>query len=106
MSQPENNEEGSEVRSIDEIKELLKVIENKYFNLVWYARSKSMEKKIVKIREEIKETFPKDIEELDESIDNWQHGFNSGVLAMSRKIFEIINNYPESGDGRYWDLDT
>src|SRR6202007_677025 len=72
---------------------------SKYFDLVWYARSdpqKLMEEEryeILKTIKDMEEKYPKETGELIEDETNWQHGFNSGILAYSR----FLASYLEDG---------
>jgi hypothetical protein len=79
--------------------------EEKYFDLVWFARSnKNSHIPLVMINREIIEAnYPKEIEDLSGEYGDWSHGFNSGMLAGMRLIVsmmeynteEAIENFPE-----------
>ena len=57
----------------------------KYFDLVWLARS--TDDSVEHIRQEVHEKWPKEAEELgDPDSGNWHHGFNSGMLACLRLL--------------------
>jgi hypothetical protein len=62
----------------------------KYFSLVWLARTDredllNLEKyEVLKRIKEIEEKYPEEVEELEKCNSNWQHGFNSGMLACIR----------------------
>ena len=63
---------------IDELRE-------KYFHLVWLARSDGDDPRIVKERERVCSLYPQEIMDLDRHPD-WSHGFNSGMLAALRLL--------------------
>lgn len=86
---------------------------NKYFELVWYARKNQRElldkeqyetlDAVRKIEAKYpKETF--DIKNPDD--DNWAHGFNSGMLAASRYYLTIIDDGIEQADSEFPMLDS
>lgn len=93
----------------DILNELFELHE-KYMDLVWYARAnpdlpkltKEQKNSIINSKGKIYMKYTKDIEELEECPD-WQHGFNSGMLAAIRYIFtmndegiiEAKENFPE-----------
>ena len=59
----------------------------KYYSLVWYARSISDEPEVAAARKEVRDLYPKEIDDLStESNGDWQHGFNSGMLACLRLL--------------------
>lgn len=60
----------------------------KYFDLVWFVRRgpDDMPEESKKPYYEILKKYPNEIKKLDECDDNWQHGFNSGVLATLRLL--------------------
>jgi hypothetical protein len=70
------------------IESLLKEQDNKYFELVWYARN------VIGIgcepstasAPDISERYPNETAELHSDYPDWAHGFNSGCLAMVRLI--------------------
>jgi hypothetical protein len=70
--------------------EISRRFHHKYFSLVWYARSD--EQKMVDeeryeglaMIKKVKYEFPEEVKELQECDSNWQHGFNSGMLACIR----------------------
>ena len=85
----------------------LQELEGKYLDLVWYARSNAMKypdmaAQIFKAQAQIERKYPDDIKKFNENSD-WQHGFNSGMLACIRFIYamdddgleEAIENFPE-----------
>lgn len=74
----------------------------KYFELVWFARSdpekarangeKELFQTITKKLGDIANKYPKDIQELSGDNSNWTHGFNSGILAYARFIAEYVED--------------
>ncbi len=97
----------SSEEKLQRLDEALSKFLHKYFDLVWLARA-DMDKLI---KEEIYEglasikriekEYPDNVKELYESEDNWQHGFNSGVLAFARYISDYIEDtwWPEEDTG-------
>lgn len=81
---------------------------SKYLDLVWFARSNpdelveqeryEMVKGVIESLQKIADKHPKEVVELCEDETNWQHGFNSGVLAYAR----FLSEYLEDG---LWELD-
>lgn len=74
----------------------------KYFELVWFARSdpqkvketgsKELFKTITKKLEEISNKYPREVQALCGDSSNWEHGFNSGILAYSRFLAEYLED--------------
>ena len=82
--------------------------ENKYLDLVWYARSKPENGEIPNVKENIKriiELYPDEMKKLYEDGD-WQHGFNSGCLAAFRYITLLIEEGKELAEQEFPDLDS
>ena len=94
-------EDKSIENSREEVLDILAEYEDKYFDLVWYARKQPKENKEYwdKVREDIREgafkcmkkveaKYPKEVKALSEetriSSPDWEHGFNSGCLAAFR----------------------
>ena len=88
-------------------------MENKYFDLVWYARKtpnydkEYWDKKPAEIREgafkameEVEKKYPREVELLNKktkySSPDWEHGFNSGVLAAMRFVQTAFDNSTET----------
>lgn len=80
------------------IEEKLKEIENKYFDLVWYARKTDEDRETIPVVDKhmtrIEEEYPDEIHELTVYMPEWSHGFNSGALAISR----LISAYTEESE--------
>lgn len=92
---------------LQRLDEALRKFMDKYFDLVWLARcdkDKLLKEEIYEglaAVNRIEKTYPEDVKQLDESEDNWQHGFNSGVLAFARYLSDYIEDtwWPEEDTG-------
>ena len=78
-------------RNLEDWRNLIHETEEKYELLVWYARKtpEIVEKypQIAPRLKEIEAQYPEETEALsDDDRADWQHGFNSGVLACVRLI--------------------
>ena len=88
-------------------------MEQKYFDLVWYARKapkddkEYWDKTPAKIREgafkamdEVEKKYPREVELLSKetaySSPDWEHGFNSGVLAAMRFVYTAFDDTTET----------
>jgi hypothetical protein len=76
---------------LERFDEAVRELMDKYFDLVWLARTKPNEEllsdehyEIMAAVKKVEDKWPKDVKELYECDNNWQHGFNSGMLACSR----------------------
>lgn len=87
----------------------------KYWDLVWYARSdpRCSPDKPDDIRAgvflgqtRIEATYPEEVESLSGEHSNWQHGFNSGMLACLRLILESLGGCFEQAKEEFPILDT
>jgi len=85
----------------------LQDLEKKYFDLVWYARSNRMDDpywlgKPTEIRNAafekqmiVEREYPEEVQKLHKCEDNWEHGFNSGVLAAIRTVLDgSLDDFP------------
>ena len=84
-----------------EIIELLEEKEEKYFDLVWYARV-TPEKyntipKTMENVDRIEKLYPTETKSLSSDTGEWEHGFNSGILAGMRYALTLLDNGPMSG---------
>ena len=65
-------------------------LHDKYEKLVWYARARpeylENHPDVKECHDEIRTRFPEECEKLASEEGDWQHGFHSGCLAMSRLI--------------------
>lgn len=70
---------------------IINAMRDKYFDLVKYARRKPRIEDIeyTKYIEDIKRKYPDEVSKLGDDPD-WEHGFNSGMLAALR-FFQIVN---------------
>lgn len=76
---------------------------SKYLDLIWFARANpdqlveneeyEVAQKVVKSLQEMVDKYPIETQELFDDDSNWQHGFNSGVLAYAR----FLSSYCEDG---------
>lgn len=75
------------------VKDKLDELGEKYFDLVWYARKYPEDREIPEVNKQmtrVEEEYPLEIENYLNSNDpDWQHGFNSGALAIIR----LLNTY-------------
>jgi hypothetical protein len=87
-------------------KKHLSKLEDKYCRLVWYARSDKYNLLSNEVYEalssmnEIESLYKDDVDELLNDETNWQHGFNSGMLAGIRLVIGMMNKdgYQDSID--------
>lgn len=103
-----------EIRTLTTIEEKVKRFDfinshfmDKYLELVWFARSDperlveeekyELVNSVVHSMQKIIDKYPQETTELFEDETNWQHGFNSGVLAYAR----FLATYVEDG---LWEL--
>lgn len=88
----------------------VKKMENKYFDLVCYARSSSKNNSIPGVlenRTRIEKTYPDDVIKLQSIADSgWSHGFNSGMLAGMRYVMDLLTEGIEEADDLFPDLDS
>ena len=84
--------------------------EEKYCDLVWYARSKPENFDIKGVKENIERIqteYPDETESLNsEDYGDWQHGFHSGCLAAFRYITLLIEEGKELAEQEFPDLDS
>jgi hypothetical protein len=74
-------------------KQELRELEDKYFKLVWYARSNpEKHPPIAEYYSEIRKMYPEETRDLhDIEKGDWAHGFNSGMLACLRFVGGITS---------------
>ena len=93
-------------------KELIKALqekENKYFDLVWYARSRPENiniKGVKENKERIETLYPNEVNGLQSERSDWEHGFNSGMLAAFRYILTLSEMDKETADEEFPNLDS
>jgi hypothetical protein len=97
---------------------------DKYTRLLWYARVSSSDKQLPRVNKdgklidfidehmkEIEELYPEETKALSGEHANWQHGFNSGIVAASRYFLSLSEKvYGEDAEliaeGSFPDLDS
>lgn len=91
---------------IDNVLEL----QNKYNDLVWFARSSPDNYHIKGVKENIeritKEYPPETNALINGRNTDWEHGFNSGMLAGMRYLLDMIEMNKETADEFFPNLDT
>tara|TARA_A100001035_G_C27624995_1_gene427222 strand:+ start:352 stop:801 length:450 start_codon:yes stop_codon:yes gene_type:complete len=108
-------EDKSMKNSRKEVLDILAEYEDKYFDLVWYARKHPIEDKDYwdKVPKDIREgafecmkkveaKYPREVKSLSEetgiSSPDWEHGFNSGCLAAFRFAVTTLSKSEEYED--------
>jgi len=92
-----------------EIKNQVQVLESKYCDLVWFARSSPKNYSVAGVlqnRKRIEESYPKEINQLLHGETDWEHGFNSGMLAGMRYVIDLFENNKETADELFPFLDS
>lgn len=88
----------------------VKKMENKYFDLVCYARSSPKNNSIPGVLENrirIEKTYPEEVAKLKGGADSgWSHGFNSGMLAGMRYVMDLLTEGIEEAEDLFPDLDS
>ena len=88
----------------------VKKMENKYFDLVCYARSSPKNNSIPGVlenRTRIEKTYPYEVAKLQSGADSgWSHGFNSGMLAGMRYVMDLLTEGIEEAEDLFPDLDS
>ena len=100
--------------------ELLRKWEEKYFSLVWYARKGPtdhpmwadtpdyIKQTAFNEMSRVQEMYPDEVDSLSGESGDWEHGFNSGMLACLRFVItaqnpEWIDDPAASDDGEpFW----
>ena len=84
-----------------EILELVIEKEQKYCDLVWYARkTPDQYNTIPKVKENvdrIEKLYPTETKNLVSETGDWEHGFNSGMLAGMRYVMTLFDTGPMGG---------
>lgn len=74
----------------------LVAMEQKYFGLVWLARSRPEDgDRAAAKRDEISRRYPKEVKALGGEHSDWEHGFNSGCLAALRLAVGLLGTKTE-----------
>lgn len=84
--------------------------ENKYHDFVAYAR-KSQEDyntypAVKELTDRLEREFPYEIQELIGKGGDWEHGFNSGMLAGMRYVLSLYDMGKEQAEKEFPFLDT
>lgn len=84
--------------------------ENKYYDLVWYAR-KSQEDyntkpKVKENVDRIEKIYSTETDKLNSMNSDWAHGFNSGMLAGMRYVLSLYDMGKEQAEEEFPFLDT
>ncbi len=83
-----------DAENLNMLKNILNLLQDKYFDLVWYARTNDdrRENPVVKNEmERVERGYIEDVMKLNnEEYGNYYHGINSGYLAGSRYIIEYL----------------
>ena len=93
-------------------KQLLETIvqqQNKYVDLLWYARSNPLNESIEGVKENkerIEELYPNEVKELQSENGDWQHGFNSGMVAALRYVLTMDDLGLDQADEEFPNLDS
>ena len=98
-------------RTIEELIESMEYLESKYQDLVWYARkSNRMRKENPKTRAamlKVERKYPEEITNLTTfETGDWEHGFNSGMLAGMRYLITQMEEGKEIADKEFPELDS
>jgi hypothetical protein len=91
-----------------ELLENLQQTRDKYVDLLWYARSNPKHiniKRVKENKERIETLYPSEVKGLQEQGD-WNHGFNSGMVAALRYILTIDELGKEVADEEFPMLDS
>ena len=93
-----------------EIIDVIVGLEEKYFDLVWYARKSEEDYNIIpKVKENVDriiEKYPTETQNLSAEGGDWEHGFNSGMLAGIRYVLSLYSEGKEIADEEFPFLDT
>jgi len=93
-----------------EVFEEVKKQEEKYFDLVWYARKTDLDfiqhKEVRDHCRRIEAQYAQECENLDKEGSSWHHGFNSGMLAGMRLILEMKRSDAQGALDEFPFLDT
>ena len=93
-------------------KQLLETIvqkQDKYVDLMWYARSNPKDINIEGVKENkerIEKLYPNEVKELQSENGDWQHGFHSGMVAALRYILTMDDMGKEAADEEFPMLDS
>jgi len=83
--------------------------QDKYIDLLWYARSKPENESIKGVKENkerIEKLYPNEVKELQNERGDWQHGFHSGMVAALRYILTMDESGLEQANEWFPELDS
>jgi len=83
--------------------------EEKYFNLVWFARKSQKDMEIPEVKKgvlEVIKKYPTEVKNLQGKDGDWEHGFNSGCLAAFRFIITAMTENVEDAKDFFPELDS
>ena len=83
--------------------------QDKYVDLLWYARSKPENESIKGVKENkerIEKLYPNEVKDLQNERGDWQHGFNSGMVAALRYILTMDESGLEQANEWFPELDS
>ena len=83
--------------------------QDKYVELLWYARSGPENESIKGVKENkerIEKLYPNEVKELQSERGDWHHGFNSGMVAALRYILTMDDLGLEQANEWFPELDT
>jgi len=97
-----------------ELGDHLAILGKKYFDLVWYSRSdpdhpglsEAHRARIISAQNRIEATYPKEIDALCSETDNWECGFNNGMMAGVRFVLTAMDYGLELAEDEFPFLDT
>lgn len=83
--------------------------ETKYADLLWYARTSPDHINIKGVKEnkdKIEKLYPNEVTELNSETADWQHGFNSGMVAALRYVLTMDDLGLEQANDEFPMLDS
>lgn len=83
--------------------------QDKYVDLLWYARSMPEHESIKGVRENkerVENLYPNEVKELQSERSDSQHGFNSGMVAALRYILTMDDLGLEQANEEFPELDS
>ena len=83
--------------------------QDKYVDLLWYARSGPENESIKGVKENkerIEELYPNEVKELQSENGDWSHGFHSGIVAALRYVLTMDDLGLEQADEEFPMLDS
>lgn len=101
----------------DDVLELIGQKLDKHESLVWYARKHPADHEswnnvpadiktgALNAAAQVEENYPDEVDRLKSETGDWEHGFNSGVLAALRYVLTAAAD-PEEAEACFPELDT